>query len=86
MPKESWFLNRRIKPRNQCMYESRAIIDANLKLAHSLALDSTILGRMCGPWIAELLYGIIQLDHWAVIGAYVQAELAYEALRLDTQN
>lgn len=72
--RESWFLARRIKPRNQCMYESEAVIAANLKLAHSMALDATIFGHVCGsPWIEELLYGIIQLDHWAVIGAYIQA-------------
>ena len=73
MHEESWFLNRRIKPRNQFVYESETIIAANLKLAYSLALNATILDLPTTPWIEELLYGIIQLDKWAVIFAYAKA-------------
>lgn len=82
--KHSFFLNNQIRPMNQIDYESRAVIKANLKLAHDLALDLAIIGKpiisgpwmidtavMSGAWIEELLSGIVQLDEWCVIDAYL---------------
>lgn len=71
---ESRFLNRRIKLSNQLMYEADEVIATNISLAHQLSLDDVILSpTVTSPWIEELLDGVLQLNRFALIGAYIRA-------------